>query len=427
MTAADVVVVGGGISGYASAAAAAARGAKVILIEKEAQPAWEGSGRAQGSLRLQGRDAAELPLAREAIERWKALGDEVDCELRFDGNIYLCDDPDELPTLRSLVDHAHRAGLADVRLLDRDETREVLPLATGPFEAAMWSAHDGQCDPAKSTRAFAERAKVRGVTTLIGTLARAIVERDGGVRGVQTSRGYVEAGAVVVTGGVWTPHLVRTVGVEVPIMPVAHGQAETEPTDTRFGPTIRAFGFGCRQRPDGRIVLSAGINARVEHRLTLAATRDVRLWATRYRSSRGSVRLRFDPALTLRQIRDRARLSTNHIPVATEPPAPHRPDVDAAMAALKRAMPAFEGLRIAKAWSGLLDISPDGLPIIDHEAGPDGLVFVTGLSGHGLALGPVLGEIAADLALDGTTARPIHPFRLARFREGPVPLPRKMI
>jgi glycine/D-amino acid oxidase-like deaminating enzyme len=44
-------------------------------------------------------------------------------------------------------------------------------------------------------------------------------------------------------------------------------------------------------------------------------------------------------------------------------------------------------------------------------------VCVTGLSGHGLALGPVLGEITADLALDGAIQRPIHPFRLARFRE----------
>jgi glycine/D-amino acid oxidase-like deaminating enzyme len=63
-------------------------------------------------------------------------------------------------------------------------------------------------------------------------------------------------------------------------------------------------------------------------------------------------------------------------------------------------------------------------PIIDHQ---DGLVFVTGLSGHGLALGPVIGEITADLALDGGTARPTRPFRLARFREERVALPDKMI
>jgi sarcosine oxidase, subunit beta len=233
--------------------------------------------------------------------------------------------------------------------------------------------------------------------------------------------------AVVVTGGVWTPNLVGTVGVDLPIMPVAHGQAESGPTDVRVEPTVRAFGFGFRQRPDGRLVLSAGINARVEHRLSLGATRNVRLWASRYRVNRGNVRIRFDPTLTVRQLRDRSRLSTGHIPIATDPPAPRRADIDAALAALKRTMPAFETLRIDRYWSGMLDISPDGLPIIDHRAGSDGLVFVTGLSGHGLALGPVIGEISADLALNGATARPIRPFRLARFREEPVALPDKMI
>lgn len=417
---ADVVVVGGGISGFACAASAARRGATVVLVEKESQPAVEGSGRAQGSLRLQGRHAAEFPIAQESIELWKELGDEADCELRFGGNVYLCDDPAELPTLRGLVDEAHRAGLSEVRLLDREQAREVVPAATGPFAAAMWSPYDGQCDPAKSTRAFAARATALGVTTLTDTLALRITER----RGVETSRGFVGAGAVVVTGGVWTPNLLATVGVDVPIMPVAHGQAETVATDVRVGPTVRAFGFGFRQRPDGRLVLSAGINSRVEHRLSLGSTRYARLWASRYRLNRGNVRLRFDPALTLRQLRDRSRLSPDHIPVATEPPAPKRADVDAALVELKRVLPAFEGLRIGRYWSGMLDISPDGLPIIDNE---DGLVFVTGLSGHGLALGPVIGEITADLALDGATARPIRPFRLARFREERVALPDKMI
>jgi glycine/D-amino acid oxidase-like deaminating enzyme len=231
----------------------------------------------------------------------------------------------------------------------------------------------------------------------------------------------------VVTAGVWTPHLMATVGVDVPIMPVVHGQAESSPTNVRIGPTLRAFGFGFRQRTDGRLVLSAGINARVEHRITLADTRNVRLWASRYRHNRGNVRLRFDPALTLRQVRDRDRLSTAHIPVATEPPAPRRADVDGALAALQRALPALTGVGIERYWSGLLDVSPDGLPIIDHRAGPEGVVFVTGLSGHGLALGPVNGEICADLALDGATERPIHPFRLARFSEERVPTPTKMI
>ncbi len=61
-------------------------------------------------------------------------------------------------------------------------------------------------------------------------------------------------------------------------------------------------------------------------------------------------------------------------------------------------------------------MTPDGLPVID-TAGPHGLTLIAGLSGHGLALGRVLGEIASDLSLDGHTQRPIDSFRLDRFSE----------
>jgi sarcosine oxidase subunit beta len=71
-------------------------------------------------------------------------------------------------------------------------------------------------------------------------------------------------------------------------------------------------------------------------------------------------------------------------------------------------------------------MTPDGLPVVDHRCGPDGLTVVTGLCGHGLAIGPVLGEIAADLVLNGATRRPIDPFSLARF-DGEVTSPEVMI
>jgi sarcosine oxidase subunit beta len=71
-------------------------------------------------------------------------------------------------------------------------------------------------------------------------------------------------------------------------------------------------------------------------------------------------------------------------------------------------------------------MTPDGLPVIDGTAGPSGLTIITGLSGHGFTLGPVLGEIAADLSLNGATARPIDAFCLSRFAS-PVGRPELMI
>jgi sarcosine oxidase subunit beta len=72
-------------------------------------------------------------------------------------------------------------------------------------------------------------------------------------------------------------------------------------------------------------------------------------------------------------------------------------------------------------------MTPDGLPIIDGSAGPQGLTIITGLSGHGFTIGPVLGEIASDLSLDGVTRREIKEFRLSRFTDSPVHRPEMMI
>ena len=71
-------------------------------------------------------------------------------------------------------------------------------------------------------------------------------------------------------------------------------------------------------------------------------------------------------------------------------------------------------------------MTPDGLPVIDGSNGPRGLTVIAGLSGHGLALGPVLGRIASDLCIDGSIARSIATFCLDRF-SGKVAAPEMMI
>ena len=68
-----------------------------------------------------------------------------------------------------------------------------------------------------------------------------------------------------------------------------------------------------------------------------------------------------------------------------------------------------------RAWGGLIDLTPDALPVLDAPEQIAGLVIGAGFSGHGFCLGPVSGEVLADLALGRPPRHDLSAFRLARF------------
>ena len=136
---------------------------------------------------------AEFPLAREALELWAEAAAEGDFEFVVGGNLYIRTTAEELPVLQRLVDEAHRAGLTDVELLDADQTRTVIPCATGPFLGAMWSPVDAACQPATATAHYVERAERAGVHLGYGVKVTELLEARWHIAGVHTTAGPIAA------------------------------------------------------------------------------------------------------------------------------------------------------------------------------------------------------------------------------------------
>ena len=99
-------------------------------------------------------------------------------------------------------------------------------------------------------------------------------------------------------------------------------------------------------------------------------------------------------------------------------PAPADQMLSSARDVLGRIFPAFAGLKVAETWGGLIDVTPDAVPVIGPVDTTPGLFLATGFSGHGFGIGPGAGKLAADMVAGDPTAVDPTPFRLGRFADG---------
>jgi len=195
---------------------------------------------------------------------------------------------------------------------------------------------------------------------------------------VTTSAGRIAAGRVVVATGIFGNDLLRPLGLDVPLDVQMVTVMRSTPMAPVLAQVIGVANADCagRQEVDGRFRATSGIEP----------------W-------HGEM---------------------------IDGPAPAVPPTAASLAGtvatFGTVVPAFRAARIAETWAGLIDMTPDALPVIDAPGAPEGLVIALGFSGHGFCLGPVTGRIVADLVVGRASALPIAPFALARFaqRTGPV-------
>ena len=370
----DVVIIGGGISGTAAAYELARHGAGVLLLE-QGELASMASGWTLAGVRQSGRHPAELPLAMAAVQRWAGLSDELsaDVEYRREGNLRLARNAEQVPEIEQVVETGRAQGLDLTFLPTNQAVRDVAPAIAETVLAASFCPSDGHANPTKTVQAFADAAIRHGATIHTGTTVLGIVAEGGRVSGVRTADGLIAADVVVVAAGVHSPALVEPLGIDLPLRIGVVAAIQTTPLPPLLAQVLGVAGadLAGRQQVDGRLRFTGG-GRTWEHDLTAVA---------------GSYEL-------------------------VQPPAG---EIAGIVGRVSAVLPAFADAPIARIWGGLLDITPDALPVLERAPGIDGLVLAAGFSGHGFCLGPVTGQIIRELVVAGQASLPIEPFGSERF------------
>ncbi len=421
---ADVVVIGGGIIGSSAAYYLARKGLTVTLVEKGRIGA-EQSSRNWGWCRQQGRDRRELPLVRESIRLWEELQNDIATDLGFrrTGVLYVTTDPTELAHWERWVEVA-RQYQVHTRLLGPAKAAELTPGCSHHWAGGIHTPGDGRAEPARAAPAIARAARSLGVTVHQNCAARGLDTEAGRVTRVVTEQGIVRTRAVLCAAGAWASLFCRRHDIELPQLALRASVLRTEPVSSVTEGAIGSAGFCIRRRLDGGYTLALRNHSSFD--ITPAAFRYVRAFLPAYRQEGEHMKLRLG-AHFFQALRWPRRWALDRPSPFEEvrvlDPAPDRRVLDLALTNLRAAYPSLGNVRMAASWAGMIDVTPDALPVISAIDNLPGLYLATGFSGHGFGIGPGAGRLVADLVNGDEPLVDPQPFRHSRMIDGTKLLP----
>lgn len=369
--AADVVIVGGGFMGAASAFFLRKRGLSVILLER-GLIGQQASGVNFGNVRRQGRAIEQLPLANRSREIWLKLKELIgeDVELLLSGHLRIGYRPEHAERLEKYAQDAQPYGLG-LQMMSAKAVHERFPYLGPEVTSGCYAPYDGHANPRLAAPAFG-RAAVREGAQVFENTEIVNVEKDGEDFRVSAADGRTfRAPAVLITAGAWGDRISARFGEPVPMIAKGPQMCVTEPVPYAIAPTI---GLATdipeeivyfRQVARGNIVIGGGGHEPV------------------------------DMVLRRAYVNPRRTLMT--------------------LAQAPRVVPAFKHLNIIRVWSGIEGYMEDSRPVMGPSARVPGLYYAFGFSGHGFQLGPGVGDVMAELIDTGATTTPIEHYHIGRF------------
>jgi glycine oxidase len=369
-TAYDCIIIGAGIVGAAAARALAARGGRILVLDR-GMPGGEASGAAAGMLAPQIEASADDPmlaLALIARDRYPELVTELDRRTgvnvgyRTGGIVLVALDETRAAELRAQVEAQGAMGL-EAEWLDRTALARRHPGIGPAAVGALLAPRDGCVNNVTLTAALLADAARYGAEIADHEEATGVLIHDRRVVAVATARRRYSTGAAVVAAGAWSGRLTG-LPRPLPVEPVRGQMAlvtwpESEPSGILCGRHVYVV-------PRGEDALLGSTMERVGFEKDTTA---------------GGLGRIFGETAAL--------------------------------------LPSLASQRVRRFWAGLRPMTLDGRPLIGADPEVAGLVYATGHGRNGILLGPLTGEIVRDLVLDGATPLDIGPCAVTRVMPPP--------
>ena len=369
----EAVIIGGGITGCATAYHLARYGLKDVAVVERGYLTSGATGRCGAGFRHQWSTEANCLLAKYAIARLMGLAEELDfargLEIKTGGYLILAHTEEEAAQFQKNVALQNRLDI-DSRWVSPAEARAIAPpLNTAGLVGGTFCDRDGHANPFLTTLAYAQAAARLGAEILPYTEVRDI-KVTGGLKTVVTSGDTYRTPVVVDAAGGEAAKIAAMVGASLPVYPVRHQILVTEPVEPALDPMILSFHrhLYCQQTPHGSFIMGLG-------------------------DPNEPPGMNINPGW--RFLREMAQKAT-------------------------ALLPALARVHVVRQWAGVYDMSPDSQPILDQLPEVPGFYVAAGFSGHGFMIAPLTGELMAQLILGLPATLPMEMFSLSRFAGRPL-------
>jgi glycine/D-amino acid oxidase-like deaminating enzyme len=416
---ADIVIIGGGIIGVSTAWFLAKQGIDVVLCEK-GHIAGEQSGRNWGWVRQQGRDPRELPMMLESMRIFSELEDEIGESVGFSrgGCLFMADSDSDLQSFHDWLDTASEFEL-DTRIIDAGGIGEIVKGATKRWSGAMYTPSDARAEPHKAAPAIARAAERKGATMLTACAVRGVETSGGCVSSVVTEHGTIRTSVVLCAAGAWSSMFCRSLDIAVPQLTVRGTVARTAPAELVLDGNLFDSRLGIRRREDGGYTVAHG--SILDHGITPSTFRYAFKFLPALRKEIKVLRIRFG-----RDFVDELMMPSKWALDRPSPfeqnrvlnPAPSARILKGIRKNLGDMFPQLAGVDIVESWAGMVETSPDVVPMIGEVGDISGFYLATGFSGHGFGIGPGAGKALAAMLTGADNPIDLSPFRLSRFFDG---------